>query len=48
LPAVLAGNTQNYNWFVPPDIAPSRTAVIRVTATDGAGNQQSASSGLIS
>jgi YD repeat-containing protein len=44
----LAGTTQNYNWFVPPDIAPSRTAVIRVTATDGAGNAQSASSGLIS
>jgi len=44
----LAGNTQTYNWFVPPDIAPSRTAVIRVTATDGAGNTQSAFSGLIS
>jgi YD repeat-containing protein len=44
----LAGNTQTFNWFVPPDIAPSRTAVIRVTATDGAGNAQSASSGLIS
>ena len=44
----LAGNTQTYNWFVPPDIAPSRTAVIRVTATDGAGNAQSASSGLVS
>jgi YD repeat-containing protein len=44
----LAGTTQNYNWFVPPDIAPSRTAVIRVTATDGAGNAQSALSGLIS
>ena len=43
----LAGNTQTYNWFVPPDIAPSRTAVIRVTATDGAGNAQSASSGLL-
>jgi YD repeat-containing protein len=44
----LAGNTQTFNWFVPPDIAPSRTAVIRVTATDGAGNAQSASSGLVS
>jgi YD repeat-containing protein len=44
----LAGTTQNYNWFVPPDIAPSRTAVIRVTATDGAGNAQSADSGLLS
>lgn len=44
----LGGNTQTYNWFVPPDIAPSRTAVIRVTATDAAGNAQSAVSGLIS
>jgi YD repeat-containing protein len=44
----LAGTTQTFNWFVPPDIAPSRTAVIRVTATDGAGNAQSALSGLIS
>jgi YD repeat-containing protein len=44
----LAGNTQTFNWFVPPDIAPTRTAVIRVTATDGAGNAQSASSGLLS
>jgi YD repeat-containing protein len=33
---------------VPAVIAPSRTAVIRVTATDGAGNAQSASSGLVS
>jgi YD repeat-containing protein len=46
--AGLAGTTQTFNWFVPPDIAPSRTAVIRVTATDGAGNAQSALSGLIS
>jgi YD repeat-containing protein len=44
----LAGNTQTYNWSVPPDIAPTRTAVIRVTATDGAGNAQSALSDLIS
>ena len=33
---------------MPSDIAPSRTAVIRVTATDSAGNAQSASSGLLS
>ena len=46
--AGLAGNTQTYNWLVPADIAPSRLAVIRVTATDGAGNAQSALSGLIS
>lgn len=44
----LAGNAQTYNWFVPPNIAPSRTAVIQVTATDAAGNAQSASSGLVS
>jgi YD repeat-containing protein len=44
----LAGTTQTYNWFVPPDIAPSRTAVIRVTSTDAAGNAQSADSGLLS
>jgi YD repeat-containing protein len=33
---------------VPAVIAPSRTAVFRVTATGGAGNAQSASSGLVS
>ena len=44
----LAGNTQTYNWFVPSSIAPSRPAVIRVTATDGAGNTKSASSGSVS
>jgi YD repeat-containing protein len=44
----LAGNTQNFNWFVPANIAPSRTAVIQVTAADAAGNAQSAASGLLS
>ena len=44
----LAGNAQTYNWFVPANIAPSRTAVIQVTAADAAGNAQSASSGLLS
>jgi YD repeat-containing protein len=44
----LAGNTQTYNWFVPANIAPSRTAVIQVTASDAAGNAKSASSGLLS
>ena len=44
----LAGNTQLFNWFVPPAIAPSRTAVIQVTATDAAGNAQSALSGPLS
>jgi YD repeat-containing protein len=44
----LAGNAETYNWFVPANIAPSRTAVIQVTAADAAGNVQSASSGLFS
>jgi YD repeat-containing protein len=44
----LAGNAQTYNWYVPANIAPSRTAVIQVTAADAAGNAQSASSGLLS
>jgi len=46
--AGLSGNAQGLDWAVPPDIAPSRTAVIRVTATDAAGNAQSAASGLLS
>ena len=41
----LSGNTQGYNWTVPPDIAPGRKAVIRVTATDAAGNATAAASG---
>ena len=45
--ANLGGNSQAYDWIVPADIAPSRTAVLRVTATDAAGNAQSASSGLL-
>jgi YD repeat-containing protein len=44
----LAANAQTYNWAVPSDIAPSRTAMIRVTATDTAGNAQSATSGPLS
>jgi YD repeat-containing protein len=44
----LAGNAQTYNWFVPANIAPSRTAVIQITATDAAGNVQSALSGMLS
>jgi YD repeat-containing protein len=43
----LNGNQQVYDWLVPPDIAPSRTAVIRVTATDAAGNAKSAVSDLL-
>jgi YD repeat-containing protein len=43
----LNGNTQGYNWTVPPDIAPGRKAVIRVTATDAAGNATAAASGLL-
>jgi YD repeat-containing protein len=45
--ANLGGSAQTYDWILPADIAPSRTAVLRVTATDAAGNAQSASSGLL-
>src|SRR5262249_6635244 len=38
--ANLAGNAQSFTWAVPQDIAPTRTAAIRVTATDAAGNVQ--------
>jgi len=44
----LSGNAQSYAWTVPPDIAPSRTAVLRITATDAAGNALSAVSGPLS
>ena len=40
--AALSGNAQSYNWTIPSSIAPSRTAVVRVTATDAAGNALSA------
>lgn len=43
----LGGNSQTYTWSVPAGIAPSRTAVLQVTATDAAGNAQSASSDLL-
>ena len=43
--ANVSGNAQSYTWAVPADIAPSRTAVIRVTARDAAGNTQNAVSG---
>jgi YD repeat-containing protein len=43
----LGGNQQSYTWQVPPDVAPTRTAVIRVTATDAAGNSGSAASGAV-
>ena len=45
--ASLKGTPQAYDWSVPPDVAPSRTAVLRVTATDAAGNAQSATSDLL-
>jgi len=45
--ASLNGTLQAYDWSVPSDIAPSRTAVLRVTATDAAGNAQSATSDLL-
>jgi YD repeat-containing protein len=41
------GNTQTYDWVLPGDVAPTRTAVLRVTATDAAGNAQSATSDLL-
>ena len=34
----VGGNQQAYDWFLPADVAPSRTAVLRITATDAAGN----------
>ena len=43
----LAGASQSYDWQVPGNIAPSRTAVIQVTATDAAGNSASAASDLL-
>jgi YD repeat-containing protein len=43
----LGGNQQSYVWQVPPDVAPTRTAVIRVTAKDAAGNAGSAASGAV-
>jgi YD repeat-containing protein len=43
----VGGNTQTFDWVLPGDTAPTRTAVVRVTATDGAGNTQSASSDLL-
>ncbi len=43
----ISGTAQTYDWILPPDIAPSRTAVLRITATDNAGNTQSAASGLL-
>ena len=45
--ASLNGTLQAYDWGLPADIAPSRTAVLRVTATDAAGNAQSATSDLL-
>src|SRR5262249_41061700 len=45
--ASLNGNQQTYDWIIPSDIAPSRTAVIRVTASDDAGNSKSAASDLL-
>jgi YD repeat-containing protein len=43
----LSGTAQGYNWAVPADTAPGRKAVIRVTATDAAGNAKAAASGLL-
>jgi YD repeat-containing protein len=46
--AGLSGTQQSYTWIVPATITPSRTAVVRVTATDAAGNSQTAVSGPLS
>ena len=46
--AGLSGNQQSYTWIVPASIPPSRTAVVRITATDAAGNSQTAVSGPLS
>jgi YD repeat-containing protein len=43
----LSGVAQSYEWSVPGTIAPTRTAVVRVTATDAAGNSKSAASDLL-
>jgi YD repeat-containing protein len=43
----LNGNQQTFDWAVPPDVTPSRNAMIRVTATDAAGNASSATSDLL-
>ena len=45
--ASLGGNAQTYDWILPADLAPTRTAVLRLTATDAAGNAKSAASDLL-
>ena len=45
--ASVAGNTQGYDWILPPDVAPNRMAVLRIKVADGAGNSQSVMSGLL-
>ncbi len=45
--AGIGGNTQSYLWQVPANITPTRTAVVRVTATDAAGNIGAAASGPV-
>jgi YD repeat-containing protein len=43
----VGGAMQSYDWAVPGDIPPTRTAALRVTATDSAGNSQSATTDLL-
>ncbi len=45
--ASLGGTQQSYDWILPNDVPPSRTAVIRVSAADAAGNTQTATSDLL-
>lgn len=43
----ISGAAQSYDWILPADVAPSRTALVRITATDDAGNAQSVTSDLL-
>jgi len=43
----LGGVAQSFSWVVPADITPTRTGMIQVTATDRAGNSQSATSDVL-
>jgi YD repeat-containing protein len=44
----LSGSVQAFDWSLPADVAPTRSAAIRVTAKDAAGNTQAATSDLLS
>jgi YD repeat-containing protein len=44
----VSGVSQSFVWSVPADIAPSRNAILRITAADAAGNSQSSMSAPLS